>query len=204
MKDSKKMNDQKQPSRNGQTTSEVKGGAGYRESLTGKRLRRAVTVAMLVAAAMVLSYVESLLPFFVPIPGVKLGLANTVTLFALYVLGWRDAAFVSVLRVSLSALLFGNAVAFIYSASGALLSFICMLLVYRIGRFSPVGVSVTGGVAHNVGQVISAALVMETAGVLGYIAPLLISGTVAGVVIGIVAGILVVKVKDTVNKILGS
>jgi heptaprenyl diphosphate synthase len=166
------------------------------------KLRRSVTLAALVAAAMVLSYVESLLPAFVAVPGVKLGLANTVTLFALYALDARAAASVSALRVALSAVLFGNTVAFIYSASGALLSFVCMALLKKTDRFSTVGVSVAGGVAHNAGQVGAAALVLENAGVLSYIAPLLISGTVAGVAIGVLAGLLVSRIEKTVNKIL--
>jgi heptaprenyl diphosphate synthase len=166
------------------------------------KLRRSVTLAALVAAAMVLSYVESLLPAFVAVPGVKLGLANTVTLFALYALDARAAASVSALRVALSAVLFGNTVAFIYSASGALLSFVCMALLKKTDRFSTVGVSVAGGVAHYAGQVGAAALVLENAGVLSYIAPLLISGTVAGVAIGVLAGLLVSRIEKTVNEIL--
>ncbi len=170
--------------------------------MRNKLLRRSVTLAMLVAAAMVLSYVESLIPPIVPVPGVKLGLANAVTLFALYALGAREAAAVSFVRVCLSVLLFGNLVGFLYSAAGALLSFFMMFAIKRCGFFSTVGVSVVGGVAHNVGQVLAAMAVMQTAGLITYLAPLLISGVTAGVLIGIASGLLISKTEGLIGKLL--
>ena len=163
---------------------------------------RLAVLAMLVSVAMVLSYVESQLPMIVPVPGVKIGLANAVTLFALFVLDTRGAVCISFLRVSLSSLLFGNVTVFIYSAVGAALSLAAMVAVKRIGRFSAVGISVVGGVMHNVGQVGCAALIMESAGLFYYLVPLLISGTLAGAFIGILTGILVNKTAKTVKKIL--
>jgi heptaprenyl diphosphate synthase len=170
---------------------DIKNKADFRRKI----LYRTVTVSMLVAAAMVLSYVESLIPPIVPIPGVKIGLANSVTLFALYSLGIREAGAISLVRVCLSALLFGNAVGLLYSASGAVLSFVMMVLLSRSRIFSCVGVSVVGGVAHNVGQVLAAMAVMQTAGLITYLAPLLISGVIAGAIIGILSGILIKKTK---------
>lgn len=167
-----------------------------------KNLRKSVTLALLVSLAMVLSYLESLLPPLVAIPGVKLGLANSATMFTLYVLDKKSACIVSLMRVSISALLFGNAVGFIYSMSGAALSLGVMILIKIMGRFSSVGVSVAGGVFHNIGQVCAAAMVMGNSGLLAYIAPLLISGTLSGVAIGALAGILVNKTEGTVKKIL--
>ena len=161
--------------------------------------RTLATLSLLVAVAMLLSYVEHLLPSFVPIPGVKLGLANVATVFALYVLGRRYAVVVSLVRVVLSALLFGNAVGLIYALSGAVLALLGMCLLKGCPLFSEIGVSVLGGVLHNVGQIIAAAIVMRTAGLVAvYLPVLLLSGTVAGVVIGIISGLLVKRLKDKI------
>ncbi len=154
-----------------------------------------VTLSSLIAVAMILSYIESLIPAFVAVPGVKMGLSNIATVFALYALGWPYAICVSLVRVVLSALLFGNVVGLIYSLSGAALALALMILLKRIDSFSSVGVSVAGGVAHNIGQVLAACVVMETAAIALYIIPLLISGTISGIVIGLVAGNLVERVK---------
>ena len=154
-----------------------------------------VTLSALIAVAMILSYIESLIPAFVAVPGVKMGLSNIATVFALYALGWQYAICVSVVRVLLSALLFGNVVGLIYSLSGAALALIVMILLQKFDIFSSVGVSVAGGVAHNIGQVLAACVVMETASLAVYIIPLLLSGTVSGVIIGLVAGNLVERVK---------
>ena len=161
--------------------------------------KKLATAAVLTATAMMLSYVESLIPAFVAVPGIKIGLANIVTVFALYTIGWRGALCVSLVRVCLSSLLFGNVTGFFYSLSGALLSFLGMLILSRISVFSPVAVSSVGGVLHNVGQVLASALVLETAAVFTYLPVLLISGTLAGVVIGIAAGLLVGRLKKIVK-----
>ena len=154
-----------------------------------------VTLSALVAVAMILSYVESMIPAFVAVPGVKMGLSNIATVFALYSLGWPYAIIVSVVRVFLSSLLFGNFVSLIYSLSGAFLALGLMILLKKLDRFSTVGVSVAGGVGHNAGQIIAACIVMENAAISLYIIPLIISGTISGVLIGLVAGNLVERVK---------
>ena len=152
--------------------------------------KRLVTLAMLVSVAMILSYIESLLPPLAAIPGVKLGLSNVATLFALLTLGPLAAISVSLVRVFLSALLFGNAMALIFSLFGAALSLIVMILFSRLKIFSPVGISILGAVAHNAGQIIAAMIVLKTSAIVYYLAPLVVSGTLAGVVIGILAGLL--------------
>jgi heptaprenyl diphosphate synthase len=144
---------------------------------------------------MILSYIESMIPAFVAVPGVKMGLSNIATVFALYALGWQYAICVSVVRVFLSALLFGNFVSLIYSLSGAALALALMILLKKLDSFSSVGVSVAGGVGHNAGQIIAACIVMENAAISLYIIPLIISGTLSGIVIGLVAGNLVERVK---------
>lgn len=157
--------------------------------------KQMVTLSALVAVAMILSYVESMIPAFVAVPGVKMGLSNIATVFALYSLGWPYAIIVSVVRVFLSSLLFGNFVSLIYSLSGAFLALTLMILLKKLDKFSTVGVSVAGGVGHNAGQIIAACIVMENAAISLYIIPLIISGTISGVLIGLVAGNLVERVK---------
>ena len=147
---------------------------------------------MCVALAMILSYVESLLPSL-GIPGVKMGLANIVVVFALYKLGRAEAAGISLLRVFLAALLFGHAASLMYSAAGAALSLVGMILLLRTGRFGTVAVSVTGGVLHNLGQILTARLLMGP-NVVYYLPVLILSGTVAGVAIGAVAALIVKRV----------
>lgn len=157
--------------------------------------RRMVTLSALIAVAMILSYVESMIPAFVAVPGVKMGLSNIATVFALYFLGWPYAICVSLVRVCLSALLFGNVVGLIYSLSGAALALLVMILLKNFDLFSNVGVSVAGGVCHNAGQIIAACIIMKTAGISLYLIPLVISGTVSGILIGVVSGMLVERVK---------
>ena len=148
---------------------------------------------LLTALALVLSYLESLVPSL-GVPGVKLGLPNIAIVFALYRLGWRDACIISLVRVFLVFLLFGNGAALAYSIAGAALSLSLMGLLKKTGRFSSVGVSVAGGVAHNAGQILVAMALLETARLAWYLPVLWISGTVAGVLIGIVSGVLVERV----------
>lgn len=148
---------------------------------------------LLTALALVLSYLESLVPPLW-VPGVKLGLPNLAIVFALYRLGWKDACVISLVRVLLVTLLFGNGAALAYSAAGAALSLALMGLLKRTGRFSSVGVSVAGGVAHNAGQILVAMALLETSRLAWYLPVLWLSGTVAGVLIGIVSGILVQRV----------
>lgn len=157
--------------------------------------KRMVTLSALIAVAMILSYIESLVPAFVAVPGVKMGLSNIATVFALYALGWPYAICVSVVRVFLSTLLFGNFVSLIYSLSGAALALLAMILLKKLNTFSSIGISVAGGVCHNAGQIIAACIVMENAAISLYIIPLIISGTLAGVVIGVLAGMLVERIK---------
>ena len=160
--------------------------------------KKITALSLAVALSMVLSFVEALVPPFVAVPGVKIGLANVVTVFLIYIYGWREAGCVSLIRVLLSSLLFGSPVSFIYSLAGAVLSFFVMVFIKRVRLFSVIGVSVLGGVFHNVGQVIAACLIMENAAIAAYLVPLLISGTVAGIAVGTLAGLLTVKLRGKV------
>ena len=150
---------------------------------------------LLTALALVLSYLESLIPPLW-VPGVKLGLPNLAVVFALYRLGWKDACAISLVRVVLVTLLFGNGAALAYSIAGAALSLSLMGLLKKTGKFSTVGVSVAGGVAHNAGQILVAMALLETSRLAWYLPVLWVSGTIAGVLIGIVSGVLVERVPD--------
>ena len=150
---------------------------------------------LLTALALVLSYLESLLPPL-GVPGVKLGLPNLAVVFALYRLGFKDACVISLVRVVLVTLLFGNGAALAYSIAGAALSLALMGLLWKTGKFSSVGVSVAGGVAHNAGQILVAMALLETNRLAWYLPVLWVSGTVAGVLIGVVSGILVKRIPE--------
>lgn len=155
------------------------------------RSRRIARYALLTALAMVLSWLESMIPVSNAAPGMKLGLTNLVVIFALYRMSLRDAAAVSLIRVLLVSFTFGNAYSFAYSMAGALLSLGVMALLKRTGKFSILGVSVAGGVCHNIGQILVAVAVLGTARLAYYLPVLLVSGTAAGACIG-AAGALVV------------
>ena len=155
--------------------------------------KKITTLALLTAAAMILSYVESLLPS-VGVPGVKLGLANIAVIFALYRLGWREALGISIVRVFLVSLLFGSLSALLYSLAGAALSLGVMALLRRSERFSSVGVSVAGGVAHNAGQILMAMLLLGTARLAYYYPILVVTGVAGGVLTGLTAAMLVKRI----------
>ena len=157
--------------------------------------KKITTLALTVSIAFVLSFIESRIPAFVAIPGVKVGLANIAVIFALYTLGWKEAILVSVIRVILVSSLFGSPVSFIYSISGAVLSLTVMIILKRLTHLSEITVSVCGAVMHNVGQISAASFMLETNVVIYYLPFLILSGTVAGVAIGVASGLLIKKVK---------
>lgn len=153
--------------------------------------KKIARLGLLTAAAMVLSWLESLLPAFGMVPGMKLGLANIVTLFALYRMSLRDAAGISLARVLLTAATFGNAYSFAYSLAGAALSLAVMAGLKRTDRFSILGVSAAGGVCHNLGQLLVAIAVLGTGRLGWYLPALAVSGTLTGVGIGLAGGLVV-------------
>ena len=155
-----------------------------------KKTHNIALLAMTVAVAMVLSFVESRIPLSVSIPGIKIGLANIAVVFALYKFGAKQAVTVSLIRVLLISLLFGKGIGFFYGLAGAVLSLTVMFLLKRFSPLSAIGVSVAGGVAHNVGQVGIAAIIVQNGRMFYYLPYLLISGILAGIVVGILAGIL--------------
>ena len=150
---------------------------------------------VLTAVALILSYIEVLIPFSAAVPGIKIGLANIAVIFALYKASTPAAWSVSCVRVFLVGLLFGNIMTLAYSICGAVCSLLVMTVLKRTKKFSSVGVSVGGGISHNIGQILCAAVLLGTKQILYYLPMLLVSGTVAGVVIGIIAGLLVSRIR---------
>lgn len=146
--------------------------------------------SVLVALTLIFSYVEMLIPFNFGVPGIKLGLSNLVVLVALYALGPGYAFTINMVRILLSGLLFSGLSAMLYSLSGGLLSFLVMLILWKSRLFSPVGVSLGGGVFHNVGQLIVAALVTETMKIFLYLPVLAAAGTVTGTLLGFAAALI--------------
>mgnify|MGYP004577557659 FL=1 len=158
--------------------------------------RKLAFLGLSVALALILSFVESQIPVFTVVPGMKLGLPNLVMVFLLYRIGWKETAAVSLVRVLLVSLLFGNAQSLVFSLAGAVLSLAGMALLKKSRLFSPVAVSVTGGVLHNIGQIIAACLWTGTAQIAYYLPVLLLSGIAAGILIGLLSGLLLKRLSS--------
>lgn len=154
---------------------------------------------MLIALAFLFSYVETLIPISIGIPGVKLGLANLVTIVGLYLVSLPQLIFISLVRIILAGLTFGNGFSMVYSLAGGIVSLLFMLPARKTGWFSQVGVSIAGGVGHNIGQLVIAAFVVEHTAVFYYLPALLAAGSVAGAVIGLIGGIVTERIGPAVR-----
>jgi heptaprenyl diphosphate synthase len=148
-------------------------------------MKRTAFCGLMLALALIASYVESLIPMPIPIPGIKLGVANSIVLILLYMTDIKTSWMVSLSRVVLMGFLFGSMSSILYSLSGAVLSLLIMIWVKKRNCFTMTGVSVTGGVSHNIGQLIMAFLVLESDAVWYYLPVLMVSGVITGSVIGI-------------------
>lgn len=165
------------------------------------RTRKTALLGVITAVALVLAYLEALLPpLWAAVPGVKMGLPNLVIIFVLYRFGFREAAAVSGIRLFVVSLLFGNVMTLAYSAAGAVLSLTLMALLKRINKFSTTGVSVVGAVSHNLGQILVAIFLFDTVQLGYYMIVLAVTGTVAGVFIGIGANLLINRLKVLKSK----
>ncbi len=163
------------------------------------KTRRIALLGVLISVALVLSYLEVMLPpISTAVPGIKMGLPNIIIIFVLYKFGLKEAVTVSVIRVFIVALLFGNVMTLAYSVAGAVLSLALMTLFKKINLFSIVGVSIIGGISHNLGQILVAIFLFDTIQIGYYMIVLSITGTIAGVVIGIISSILVKKLEKVV------
>ncbi|HHT24145.1 MAG TPA: Gx transporter family protein [Clostridiaceae bacterium] len=159
------------------------------------KTKRITFLAMLVAISMVLSYLESLLPQIYIVPGIKLGLANIPVMFAIFKLKPSDALLISGIRIFLLSILFRSFLSFIFSITGGLMSIAFMLLFKRMNTFSIMGISVIGGVTHNLGQILIAVFIVNTPGLLFYFPVLIITGTLAGIAIGLICNLLVNRIQ---------
>ena len=169
------------------------------------RTQKVASLGVFGALALLLSYVEFLLPpLFVAVPGIKIGLPNVIILLILYTLGARRAIAVSLIRVVIASILFGDAMVFAYSLAGAILSLAVMALLKKTNLFSEVGVSVAGGVSHNIAQVIVAMLLLDTPQIAYYMILLTVTGVISGAFIGLLGGFLVKRLtkSETGRKIL--
>ncbi|MDE6910556.1 MAG: Gx transporter family protein [Lachnospiraceae bacterium] len=159
--------------------------------------KRVAYCAMLTALAMIFGYVEALIPFGFGIPGIKLGIANIVIVLALYMLPAYQALLIQLARIVLVSFLFGNMAMMIYSLAGGILSFFAMLLLKKAKGFSITGVSIAGGVSHNIGQLAVAVLTVQNVRIAFYAPVLLIAGLLTGCLIGMLA----YRVKPVIDKV---
>ncbi len=157
------------------------------------RTKKITTIGILIALALILSYVESQIPAFVAIPGMKLGLTNIVVLTTLYILDVKSAMLINVIRIIIVAILFGSAMSFAFSFVGGMLSTIVMILLKKSGRMKIIGVSAAGGITHNVGQILTAMVLLGTKAIAWYLPVLWISGIFSGVIIGIIGGLVTAR-----------
>jgi heptaprenyl diphosphate synthase len=165
--------------------------------MKNSKAKRVAFYGIFVALAFVFSYIEVLIPFTVGmIPGFKLGLANIVVLTALYAMGVKEAFVISCIRIVLVGFTFGNMFSILYSLAGGLLSWLIMCIFKKVKAFSVIGVSIAGGISHNIGQIAVAAIVLQTKSIGFYLPLLLVSGTITGLLIGLLgAWLLKVQMK---------
>ena len=163
------------------------------------KTKKIAYLGLLIALAFVFSYIETLIPINIGVPGAKLGLANLVIIVALYTIGERNAFLLSMVRIVLVGFTFANLASMLYSLAGGILSFLAMCIAKRSGKLSTTGVSVVGGVFHNVGQILMAIWVVKTASLVYYLPVLIIAGLASGVAIGILGAMVTKRVKKVVN-----
>lgn len=161
----------------------------------------AALYGMMIALAFVLSFIETLIPISLGIPGVKLGLANLVTLAGLFTVGISGTVVISLVRIILAGLTFGNMFSMLYSLGGWALSMLLMVIARKKNWFGISGISILGGVGHNIGQICVAALVVQQAGVFFYLPFLLLAGTGAGLVIGILGSTIIERIRNFIEKL---
>ena len=165
------------------------------------RNKRIAMAALLAALALIFSYVEAMIPSPVAIPGVKLGVANLVILIALYQLDFKYAIAINLVRIVVSGLLFSGVFGILYSLAGGMLSLIVMWLLKKTGLFSIAGVSMAGGVTHNIGQILVASAIVADLKMFAYLPVLMFSGIISGILIGFLCHYVMLALKmDKQNK----
>ncbi len=168
-------------------------------------IKKTAYLGLFLSLAMILSYVEHLLPVFPFAPGVKIGLANSFILLILYLYGPKEAACINLLRIVLSTLLFGSLYSLMYSAAGAVFSFLVMWLCYRFkDRFSSIGIGILGGLFHNLGQFLIALFVTKLPGLLFYLPILIAMGMLCGAITGSLVRIAFPRLKSILSNEKGA
>jgi len=165
------------------------------QAINSKRVKKLTQCAMLTALALIFSYIEFLIPISIGLPGIKLGIANVVIVVAIYKLGASYGLVINIARILLAALLFGNMFSAIYALCGGLLSLIVMVLLKKTNLFSIVGVSMAGGVFHNVGQILIATVLVSSVKALYYFPVLLFAGLVTGIINGVISTLILRALK---------
>ena len=154
---------------------------------------------ILIALAFIFSYVEALIPLPVPVPGMKLGLANLVNVVGIYTVGAAGTIAVGLIRIVMVGFTFSNPGSMLYALSGGVLSLAAMALAKKMDWFDKTGVSILGGVCHNIGQLSMAAWITGTAGVFSYLPVLLVAGVITGAVIGLLGGLVTERIAPVVS-----
>ena len=157
-------------------------------------MKRVTLCGMLTALALVFNYIEAIVPMPVAIPGIKLGIANIVIVFALYKIGIKEAVVISALRIILAGSMFGNATGVIYSLSGAFLSIVIMIVLKKITDLHIVTISICGAIFHVLGQLLVAGVVVGFEVIYYYAFPVLAAAFIAGAVVGIISSILISRI----------
>lgn len=163
------------------------------------KTKKIALYGVMTALALILSYVEAQIPALMAVPGMKLGLTNLVVVTALYKIDEKGALLINLVRIVVVGLLFGTALSFAFSLVGGVLSCIVMIVLKRTGKFGLMAVSATGGVTHNIGQILTAMVMLNTKAIIGYLPLLWISGIVSGLVIGVIAGLVCARIPDSVQ-----
>ncbi len=157
--------------------------------------RKIASYGLFIALAFIFSYIESLIPIPFPVPGIKLGLANLVVIIAIYGIGVKEALVLSVVRVLLVGFTFRDPSTILFSLAGGLLSWLSMVIFMKLKLFSMIGVSIIGGIAHNVGQIIVAILYVKNTSLIYYLPVLMISGVISGTLIGILGALIIKRIQ---------
>lgn len=180
-----------------------KGGraAGRSHPAGHNRAKSVALYGLLIALAFIFSYIEAMIPMPVPVPGVKLGLANLVNVVGLYTVGIVGTVAVSLVRIVLVGFTFSNPASMMYSLAGGAFSLVVMVLAKKSGWFSKAGVSILGGIFHNIGQLTVAMYVTGTGGVFSYLPVLMVAGVITGGVIGILGGMIVERISPVLRNI---
>ena len=165
------------------------------DNINREKIGKLTISALLVSMAIICGYIEHLIPFDFGIPGIKLGLANITVIIVLYLIGTKEAFLISLLRILICFLLFGNVYSFAYSLAGGIFSLCIMCLMKRFKIFTVTGISICGGVTHNIAQILVAVLFVKSLSIALYLPVLLISGAIMGACIGIISALIIPKIK---------